>query len=601
MLKWIRWPGLIAFVAILGGLTAFFLLLAAPLTKAAIENFGTMANGAKVELDSVGLSFSPLGITLKGLQVADAEQPMSNALSFDRAVADLELAPLLAGNGIVRELSIEGLAFGTARATSGAIEKLAEPEKKPEEPSKVQEVLDGIELPDPKEILAKETLKTETLGAGFKAGMDSNKQELDEKLAAVPSEDALKKYEDELKAITSGELKSIDDFKQRKQQLDRLKQQFKQDQAAVDAARLAVKESKSSFSQQVKDLKNAPAEDFAYLRDKFSIDAAGATNLTSLLFGDEAGEWAEKALYWYEKVKPYLGSDGEKEEKPQEQPRIRDGRVVHFPTNDPWPSILIRKIKATAVLEWGDLLVSGEDFTHQPKVLKRPAHLAVQGANLSTMNALDLDLLFAHHQSPGKDTLTLAIDRWQPEAMNLGVAGIKMTGAEAQIKAQATVQEGLLDAKGDAYFSQAKFNGKTTSTFEKELVGALSGISQFAVNSQAQGKLKSPKVKIGSDLDKQLSAAFNKRLKEKQHEFEEQLKQELNAKLEQYLGDHANLLAELEDVEGGLDAKLSKLKSLGAAELTDFEAQQKAQAKKKADAEKAEAKKKAKDSVKKLF
>src|SRR5690606_22708956 len=102
-------------------LAAFYLLLAGPLLKMALESLGSQANGARVEVASVSLSFNPIGLQLQGVAVTDARQPMRNALEFESALAELELAPLWLGKAIVRELSIDGLRFGTARSESGAL------------------------------------------------------------------------------------------------------------------------------------------------------------------------------------------------------------------------------------------------------------------------------------------------------------------------------------------------------------------------------------------------------------------------------------------------------------------------------------------------
>lgn len=596
MFKWIRWPGLIAFLAITGGLLAFFILLAPVLTKTAIQSVGTAMNGAKVEVDSVRLSFNPLGMSIYNLQVTDARQPMKNAVQFKKAVAELELAPLFAGRGIIRELSLDGLEFGTDRAYSGEIKKV---KKSKDEPSKLQELAESVDLPDIKEILAKEPLRTEKAGENLKAGYKHSKDDVEQRLAAVPDDQALKDYEARLKAITSGDLKSLEDFRERKQQLDALKEQFKADQQAVEAARKAVSNAKSTITANVTALKNAPGEDVAYLRDKYQLNAQGATNVTALLFGQDAANWASQALYWYEIIKPYLASDGEDEVvKVKEEPRIRDGRYIHFPAKDPWPSFLIRKIRGTASLAWGELKISGEDITHEPKVLGRPMHLAANGANLSNIEQLGLDLILDHRQSPGTDQLNLTVKDWQPSAMKLGVAGAELSSSRTQIQSIAMVSGGRLSASGKATFTQAKFTGQGKSTFERELVAALSGIKSFTIDGEAEGRLIAPKVKMGSDLDKQLSHAFSQRINEKQKEFEAQLKAELNTKLEGYLGEHSSILDELNQTEGGLNAKLDKLKNLASAELADFEQQQKQKAKEKADAEKEAAKSKAKDEAK---
>ena len=121
MLKWIRWSGLIGFVVVVGLLAAFWLFAAGPLIKMGIEKFGSDAVGAKVDVADVSLDFSPLSLTITGVQVADKDAPMENVVSFEKAVANLEPFPLLLGKAIVPDLTLEGVALGTDRSESGAL------------------------------------------------------------------------------------------------------------------------------------------------------------------------------------------------------------------------------------------------------------------------------------------------------------------------------------------------------------------------------------------------------------------------------------------------------------------------------------------------
>lgn len=601
MFSWIRWWGLIVFVVIFGGGTVFFLLAAGPLAKLSIEKIGTMVNGALVEVDSASVTFNPLGLKVTGLQVTDEAQPMRNVLEVKQAVAELELAPLLIGKGIIRELSVDGMVFDTARKTSGAVIK-AKKEKKEDEKSITETIMSSVDLPSAKDILANEQLTTDGAGKAFKDSYENNKEQIDKKLDAVPDDSALKAYENEIKAITGGKIESLQDFNQRKAQLDELKQRFKQDQAAIAEAREAVKTGREEISTALKELKAAPGKDLASIRNKYQLNAGGASNLTATLFGSEAGDMAAKTLYWYEKVKPYLASsDDEAVEVKKEVKRERVGRYIHFPTNDPWPSALLRHSFITASIPAGNIGIEAKDLTHQPKVLGRPALVNVNSTALKNIDTLKANLVFDHTKSPGKDSLSLRISNWQPDDFKLGMGDIKLTSAKVQIKADASVSRGNLVAQGVADFAQTGFVGGGKTFVAKELGLALANIKQFNIEAEAQGKVIKPKVSISSNLDTQLSKAFSQRLKAKQDELEQQLKQELNARLESALGEHANVLAELNSVEGGLDAKLDKLKSMASSELTDFKEQQKQEAKEKAAEEKDELKSKAKDKLKKLF
>jgi uncharacterized protein (TIGR03545 family) len=89
MTKWIRWSGLIGFIVVSALIACFWLFAAGPLTKLAIESFGTDALGAKVDVTDVAFGLNPMTITVTGVQLTDKDKPMENIFSFDRAVANI--------------------------------------------------------------------------------------------------------------------------------------------------------------------------------------------------------------------------------------------------------------------------------------------------------------------------------------------------------------------------------------------------------------------------------------------------------------------------------------------------------------------------------
>lgn len=603
MKQWIRWSGLIGFVVTLGGLAAFLLFAAGPIIKGSIEHFGSQAAGAKVSVDDVSVSLSPLGVTLDNLQVADADKPMENLVQFDQAVAQLELAPLLLGKGIVKDLSVNNLQFNTARSESGKLEKTDEV-KEADNDSKDSDAKGDsgdkesspsvASVPSVDEILAREPLKTEQAGKEVQQAFDDSKQAIDQATAAVPDSKALVRYEDELKALLSTDIKSLDDFKQRKKQLDALKKQFKQDKEAVAQAKAVISNSRRELADKLSELKKAPGQDVATIKNKYQLDAQGAANLSALLFGDQAGEWANKALYWYEKVKPYLASD-EKEAEDATAAAAEQraaGQFIHFPSDDPWPEFLIRKATMSAPMLGGSLEINALDITHQQDVLGRPAHITLQGQQLTDIEDLNIDVVLDHRQGVNRDNVTLTVKDWTVRDINLGIAGSKLDSALFQVQGLAVVSSGTLQAKADAQASQAQFGGKGKTTFAKETNLALAKINQFDINAKASGKITAPDVELGSDLDKRLNQAFKQRLKDKQNELEAKLEKRLQEKMQSYLGDYADDLQQLNSLDSSLDDKTAELQQMADSKLEDFEAQQRAKAQAKAKAEEEKAKRK---------
>ncbi|MAD43409.1 MAG: hypothetical protein CMI02_06540 [Oceanospirillaceae bacterium] len=608
MKQWIRWSGLISFVVITALLAVFFIIAAGPLAKMAIESVGSDIAGAKVEAGSVSLTLNPIGFEIEHLTVADAEQPMQNLLQFSRATAELEFVPLLLGKAIIRELSVDGLEFDTARETSGALEEEISEETVAADDSDSGTDQDKLpfsvtELPSAQEILAREPLQTESAGDAFEQSYKQHKADIDEAVKKVPDSEALASYEDELNRILSGRFDSLEDFKARKKELDALKERMKADRDAVKAAQRAVTDAREDLGDKLTALKNAPGDDLSRIKNKYQLNAQGAANLTALLFGSEAGEWAGQALYWYEKVEPYLssGNDDAEGDTPQEPERIRDGRFVHFPTDDPWPEFLLRKARLTASVPAGELLISMEDLTHQPAVLGRPAHILLNGSGLHDVQDLSVDIVLDHRKKPANDTLTLTAKDWHLKGMNLGLGGTELDSAMVQVQGLAVVSGGKLSAQSDMQFGQTRFTGEGKTLFAKELTRALQSINQFDVNAKASGGLKSPQVELGSDLDSRLSEAFNQRLNEKQRELEQKLQARLQEKLQSYTGEYADELAQLNAMDGSLNDKLNSLQAMNERKLEDYEAQKKREAEEKAAAKREQLKDKAKDKLKSLF
>ena len=75
MKQWIRWSGLLGFIAVTALLVVIFVLALPWLIKNSIEYIGTEVAGAQVSVDDVDVSFHPLCVTLNRLQVPDARAP----------------------------------------------------------------------------------------------------------------------------------------------------------------------------------------------------------------------------------------------------------------------------------------------------------------------------------------------------------------------------------------------------------------------------------------------------------------------------------------------------------------------------------------------
>ena len=182
MAKWIRWWGLGAFVVVAAILACVWVFLVDGWVKYLIEEAGTEAVGAKVELDVADLSLFPAGLTLSRLQVTDPNAPMTNAVEIAQVSMGLDGLNLLRRKVIVEEMALEGVRLRTPRSTSGATREVSLQE---EESGMFSIDLPSLEVPDVKNILEQEDLETIRLIETLKADLKREKETWESRLKEV--------------------------------------------------------------------------------------------------------------------------------------------------------------------------------------------------------------------------------------------------------------------------------------------------------------------------------------------------------------------------------------------------------------------------------
>ncbi len=599
----IRWQGLLGFVLIIGLLLGFFMLLAAPLFKLSIEYGGSKIAGAKVELDDVDLSFNPLGFKLTNLQITNANKPMQNIVQIGNTQANLELAPLFQGKFMLHDLNMQAMRFHTERKTSGAIKQK---EKAKDAPKTVQEKLTQVakKLPSAEEMLAREPLKTIAAGEALKQSYATYSKEIEQSLNALPDSNKLSDYEKRANKLLNTPINNLEEFKQRKQQLDRLKADIKADKQAVANAKNTLDSAQQELREKFKQLKQAPNEDYQHLSDKYKLNAQGVTELAGLLFGPKIGSYAKQTLYWYQRLRPYLASALEastSDTKEEKAPARLIGRYVHFPTARPWVSFLIRKGELSASVPTGNFAIRLNDITNEQIILGKPSTIQIAAQKLPKITAIAGDIILDYRKKPGTETAKLQIKNWNLDNLNLGMAGIQLNSAKMNTQLNAQVRSQNIQSKLTSKLYQTNFSSTATTLVGKELGIALKGINNFNINATANGQISSPKIGLNSNLEQKVSQAIQARLNAKQKELEAKLKAKLQEKMQAYAGKYTDKLQQLDLQQGNLNASLAKLEKLGSAELEDFKKQQqrKAQEKRKAEEERlkkeAEAKRKAEE------
>jgi uncharacterized protein (TIGR03545 family) len=577
MLKWIRPSGALGFLVVFLAVSLFWWLLADWLLKVSIEKAGTKIVGAKVELAAADLTFSPLGFRLDRLQVTDPQQPMRNLFELSSAKGNLELLPLLMGQVIVDEMSATGVRFHTERTRSGAIEK---PKTKSEQSEQKGQQADkpGInigaikdKLPSVDEIMAKEPLATLEKTNAFQTQIQTQRDELQQKVTSLPDEKTIKRYEQRLKETTGGNIQSVDELQRRQKELEKLKDEIRADRDALVSARNQIRSAKDQVNSQYKGLQQAPSQDWNHLKNRYGLNITGAGNVTQLLFGDSAATWLRRLLSWAGQINRILPGNGG--EKPPEalKPARGEGRYVRFPASNPLPSFLVRKALLTLELKAGNLELSITDATHQPHILGRPMRLHASGKNLENADQIKFDGVIDHVKPANAiDSLQWSVSGWKLSNVAISKESnlpLTLTKARGNLSGNLELAGQNLSAGIDAAFKDTQWSSPSQEGWTGRVSKTITSVKQFNLDAKIQGNLSSPQMSLRSDLDEQLKQAVAGQLKTAQTELEQKLKARLNAEVEKTAGPYKDQLAYLTDTEGTVEQRIDQLDEMLKAEL----------------------------------
>lgn len=610
MNKWLRWQGALGFIVITSLLLSIGWFFLDNWIHYAIESQGEDLVGAKVELEQVNTTLSPLGVELINLQVADPDEPFQNMVQIGNIRTHLDPLYLLMGQAIFDEAEMLDVQFATERKTSGALPSSKIKKDATEEKSIVDEALEeaGIEPPSVDSILAKEKLTTQTKVEALETLYQQCEKIAEDAQNTIPDKKRLKQYEDRLQAIVKGKIKSVDDFKQRKQDLKKLKAEIRSIKTQIEESKDKLLACRSNFNKELKALRNAPKEDVKRLKDKYQFSDQGASNFARLLFGDSAEKWLDEALVWYEKLAPVL-LESETEEEAIER---SVGQNIHYPGVNPLPDFLIRKSKVSLILPYGEFVAELNDITHQQDILGRPITLHMTGKELTDFDSFILEGQFDRRiKGEARDSLQLKVEGLKVnDAKLLSLKGndIRLAEAKALLNAEATYYKKELQLLNKMEFVNARFEGGGDKGIGKQLGLALASIKTFSLKASANGPLDDLDVDLKSNLDKKIGDAISARMKQKQKELEEKLERKINAQLAGYLKkndiDSGKFNVDVNNLSASMDKNKKQLEELLESKVADYEAQKKKELEEKKAAEKERLKRKVdkelKDQLKSL-
>ncbi|MDT7041332.1 TIGR03545 family protein [Candidatus Nitronereus thalassa] len=563
----IRWWGLGAFVVLVCAIAALWLLVVDGLVKALIEEEGTKAVGAKVELGSADLTLIPAGLRLTRFQVTNPEKPMTNMVEIANLVMSLDGLQLLRRKVLISEMTVEDVQFGTARATSGAIEVRSQKLTEGPPQEELSFTLPPLKVPNVEQILEQEDLETLKLVRTIQNDIHREQEVWKQRLKTLPGQAEFAKYQKRIEELRSSTKKGVGDVLGGVEELKTIKQEIEQDLENLKSARKEFNEKIALLKQRIAQVQSAPQRDLNRLKEKYSLSPKGLANLGESLLGKQIGEKLQEGVGWYEMVQPYLGGiesgDSSTEDRPA--PERGEGIDVHFTEYQPVPEFLIRLAKVSFLLDIGQIQGQIKNITPEPHILDLPLTFAFAGKQLKDVQSVTIQGTLDHRNpEQPQDTIQFQAKEYQlqpvalstqpewPVVLKNGVADVTVN---AQLRGQAITAIGSTDLS-----SLQVVAGKPgdANPLTNALSGAVSDISTLSVQAEITGTVQQYDVRIQSELDRILKEAAGKMVKNLAASFGKDLQSAISAKVSEPLKALTGSLGGLDSIGGELTNRLAK-------------------------------------------
>jgi uncharacterized protein (TIGR03545 family) len=563
-----RWPGLVAFIVIVALIAAFSWLLLDTILKWSLErSLGTL-NGAEVNIGSVEHEWVPLTVKITDIQVTDPAQPEYNRVAVGEATGVVNWEQLILGRLHFEDVVSTGIRVHTQRDSAGEVYQV---------PDKSQ--LEGyfgagmeqlqLAMPSLDEVMERVDLRTPAAIASARESFTTQKQRVEDVLSKLPSKEALAEYEQQIKALGEGDVSTPQQLAERREQFERLKEQFRADQEALEEFKQVVGTAVDDLKVQMENVKTAPQQDLDRVGELMQLNSQGLSEITSVLFGEQAQRWADYMLLAYNQLAPMLQRSAD--ETVVKPPR-GEGIWFSFTDADAPPDFLIKQARTEFAIGPTVLDVNWENITHQHEQLGQPTTFRARGENNELWNVLQLNGELALTAS-GID----ARQQWLVQGVNLA-----QTALSERSELAATLVSALLDSEGNVALRDSQFDGtailrladmaieaNAENQWAQVIAEALETLQRLDINADIKGALFEPDFSLRSDLDRQLGRALkNAALDAAEGELGE-LRQRLSSQSDGFVNEYQDDLGELTSLLGDAENRQERLQKLLEAQLQD--------------------------------
>lgn len=516
-----RWRGIIPLVLTLALLAIGWLLLGEGIVRRAMEEAGTKALGAELDVAGLGIHALQSTVELSDVAIANPFDSTRNLVEVKRLLVELEPAPLLQKKLVVRRLAIDDVRTNTTRArparpvaaggfAPAALHEMQRWAKQFDVPLLSLTPIDTIRaiVLDPMQLLSVQA----TLVLANR--VDSTRTALEQRYATLRLQETLDSSRALLTRLQSVNVRTLGiagartaatDIRRTAAQVDSARQR-------VEALAASAKVSVDTLQASLRAVDDARRNDYAFARRLIKLPSFDAPDIGAALFGTVTIDKVQQALYWTTLARQYMPPGLVPRQSPG-PPRLRAaGTTVHFVKATSYPRFLLRRADLDVTVSdgpaRGKYVAVITDAATEPALVGRPTRFALRrSAAGSAVDSLRLTGLLDHVGARSREVITM-------QAAGLALPGFSIPGlpyradpGRGASELRLTLDGDQLDARwalhsGNMSWVADAATARRLTSIQRLVAQVLTGVTALQMDASIAGPLKAPKLSVSSNLDR---------------------------------------------------------------------------------------------------
>ena len=592
--------------------------------ESGLESAGEAAVGARVEIDNLHLSLSPIAIQFSRLQVANSKDPWKNVFETGKVRFSLDLGQLLRGKYVIETMEVNSFILGTKRTTDGSLPKV--PPTSTNQTSVVAEITSALGNEAQrapvfdlnkirKELKIDSLLNIQNLRSvqyvdTLKLRVRDASQQWQTTLNDIEkSKQRLTEVRSSINAINLNELKTVQNITAALNNVNNAYKGINTVNETFKNRRAVVTTQLDRLTTSVNAIDGYVRSDYEMVRRLARVPDLSTQGLAKLLLGREILQRVATYLSWIDfartTVPRYISNPDN--EKP---PRFK-GQDIHFPLDRAYPKWWIKKVAISGGGDKGQnpeyFYAKGEvhNITNDQRITGFPLTVSLAGSKTGG-SAFTFDASFDRRTEVPVDNYKVTVSNIPAADITFGQADFvpsRITKAMINSSAEVVVPGDRFDSNVKLAFRDLAliFDRSPQGDIERIARDVLTGITAFNVGLRMWNMAGPVDVALTTDLDEQLTARTKRVIGD---EFVK-LQSDIRAKVDQRI---AEKRAEFEDVFNqkmgealsqlkGYESLVSQNLALVDQKKKELDARVEQEKKKQADA----ARKQIEDAVRGLF